>query len=124
MDEKKIPVLKKEDSSVHWIDLSKICFSSIDSREIAYHTSDEVYYHLKNLDELSLALGPKGFEKLDRGNLVQMSKITYYDSVYGKVFFDEVITSESDYATVSQSYIKKLEKSIDKDRDISKKNKT
>lgn len=119
MGNKQIPVLSQDLKSLHWLELSDICFTAIEGRSLAYYTIDTVYYHIRTLEELLIALQPEGFEKLDRVNLVCMNNITYYDSEYGKVFFDEVIDNQSIYTTVSSSYMRKVKIKLGKEKDIS-----
>lgn|SRR5690606_32935196 len=118
-NEKYIPVIRPDDRSFHWLDVREILYFGLDGRRIAYHTQDEVYHHIINLEELLDLLAPTGFEKLDRGISVQMDKITYYDSVLGKVYFDDPLHKNSSYATVSATCMRKVEKLLSKSRDIS-----
>ncbi len=117
-NEKYIPVIRPDDRSFHWLDVQEILYFGLEGRRVAYYTRDEVYHHIINLEELLDLLAPTGFDKLDRGINVQMDKITYYDSLLGKVYFDDPLHKNSPYATVSASCMKKVEKLLPKSRDI------
>ncbi|GIQ71157.1 LytTR family transcriptional regulator [Xylanibacillus composti] len=117
--EKYIPVIRPDDRSFHWLDVREILYFGLEGRRVVYYTQDDVYHHIINLEELLDLLAPTGFEKLDRGVNVQMDKITYYDSVLGKVYFDDPLHKNSHYATVSAACMKKVEKLLPKSRDIS-----
>lgn len=119
-EEKNIPVIKKEDNSVHWINIQDVCFSAVVNNQIVYHTRDEVYYHIKSFDELITTLSKEEFERTDRSSMVQMDQVTFYDSEYGKLFFDPVITKDSKYATVSRTYMSKVKAKLGPDKDIAK----
>jgi len=120
VNDKSIPVINKADNSVHWISMADINYTSLDERHIVYHTEDGIYHNILSLEDLTKVLAPVGFEKLDRGNLVQIEKITYYDSVMGKVYFDEVITKDTRYTTVAPRHMSKIKELLGKEKDIGK----
>jgi DNA-binding LytR/AlgR family response regulator len=118
MDQKCIPVIKKGDSSVHWLRLEDICYVSLEDRFIVYYTKDDAYYHLNKLEDILYVFMPEGFEKLDRSIVANMANLTHYDSQYGKVFFDEEVTPQSTYAPVSPIYLGKVKKLLGKVKDV------
>lgn len=121
MEDKKIPVLSEDLNNIHWIPLSDICYCALDGKSITYYTKDTVYYHIRTLEELATSFKPEGFDKLDRVNLVQIDNITFYDSEFGKVYFDDVIDTHSLYATVSSNYMRKIKQKLGPDKDIANK---
>ncbi|HEY8528607.1 MAG TPA: LytTR family DNA-binding domain-containing protein [Paenibacillaceae bacterium] len=68
-----------------------------------FHTRDGVYYYPYTLDEFLLLLGPRGFERLDRNNIVNMRQIRRYDPKTRTVFFDDREGPDVLYATVSEA---------------------
>ncbi|ANE48602.1 hypothetical protein SY83_22520 [Paenibacillus swuensis] len=108
----RMPVLKRVDSETNelvMLDLNEVLFINIESRNIVYHTSNEKFYQITTLSELSEHLREQSFDILDKTNLVNMNKIKSLDSKYGKLYFEENPTSGSTFASVSalQQKIKK-----------------
>ena len=119
MTDKHIPALKRGDNRVHWLSLREICYVALDDRSIVYHTADAEFIHPGKLEDITLALRPEGFEKLDRGVLVHLRNIKKYDSAYGKIYFSNEVTERSKYATLSPLYQSKLRQTLG-NPDISK----
>jgi DNA-binding LytR/AlgR family response regulator len=113
-----IPVIHRTDHSLHWLDVEDICYISMEERVIAYHTKEDIYYSLSKLEDVIQFFYPQGYEKVDRGNVVNVSAITYFDSTLGKVYFDENLTVDSKYATLSPVYHKRLRELLGKEREI------
>jgi DNA-binding LytR/AlgR family response regulator len=113
-----IPVIHRTDHSLHWLDIEDICYISMEERVIAYHTKEDIYYSLSKLEDVIQFFYPQGYEKVDRGNVVNVSAITYFDSTLGKVYFDENLTVDSKYATLSPVYHKRLRELLGKEREI------
>jgi len=68
-----------------------------------FHTRYGVYSYPYTLDEFLLLLGPRGFERLDRNNIVNMRQIRRYDPKTRTVYFDEREGPDAIYATVSEA---------------------
>lgn len=120
MADKRIPALRKGDNSVHWLSLRDICYVALDDRNIVYHTAEDEFIHPGKLEDIALALRPEGFEKLDRGVLVQLRNIKKFDSLFGKMYFSSEVTEHTKYATLSPLYQSKLRMATSKHNDISK----
>ena len=73
------------------------------SRGPQFHTRHGVYYYPYTLDEFLQLLGPRGFERLDRNNIVNMRQIRRYDPKTRTVYFDEREGPDAIYATVSEA---------------------
>lgn len=118
-----IPVMKKiksekDEIEIHMLDVSDIWYVSVDSnRFVVYHTEHEVYYQPNNMEQVLAFLKFHQFEKLDRGMVVNVKNIKSFDHEFGKVFFEENLTNESKYATVSYSKTNKLKKILESNDD-------
>jgi len=73
-----------------------------------FHTRDGVYYYPYTLDEFLMLLAHRGFERLDRNNIVNMRQIRRYDPKTRKVYFDEGDSPEARYTTVSEANVCKV----------------
>ncbi|PYI57076.1 LytTR family transcriptional regulator DNA-binding domain-containing protein [Paenibacillus flagellatus] len=115
-------VIKKEKKGKHIstekLDLLEdVCHIGVENRTITYHTEDETYYQISTFEEMSKILEQYGYEVADRGSLINMKKITKLDTEFSRVFFDEHITNESRFATVSAANIKKIKKYLESKRE-------
>lgn len=124
LEQIRIPVVLRDGSNggkgkLHLLNVSEICNITTDGRLLIFETQDQIYYTLATLDEIGKLFAPLfGFSKIDRSNYVQTDLIKCYDSVMRKVYFEEPVTSNSKFATISErkvSYIKKL---LGKEKDI------
>lgn len=99
----KMPVLRKRDDVTELIelDLSDVLYIHIENRNIVYHTADEKYYQITRLSELEEHLSDKGFDLLDKTNLVNLNKVQYFDEKYGKIYFQPTPGPNSKYASVA-----------------------
>lgn len=110
----RIPVIRKlkngdEEFEVHMLDLADIWYVGVENkREIVYHTKDEIFYHPATMEQILAVLKMHGFEKLDRGIVVNLKNIKHFDEEFGKVFFEEQPTKDSKFATIAFLNIKKL----------------
>ncbi|CAM3838861.1 LytTR family transcriptional regulator DNA-binding domain-containing protein [Cohnella lubricantis] len=78
------------------------------SRGPEFHTSNEVYYYPSTMEEFQILLSGQGFERLDRVNLVNMSRIKGFDPKARKVYFEYPWTAETPFATVSEANVHKV----------------
>lgn len=97
--------------SLEQINLYDVDFIETEKRRIVYHIGADTYYQIASKAELDEFLIHKGFDPLDRPNLVNLRKIRKFDEDYGKVYFVENPDSKSKSATVAKikyQFIKKL----------------
>jgi DNA-binding LytR/AlgR family response regulator len=84
------------------INMDDVDFIENDGKRAVIHIGEEKYYLIQNKTELEEWLSTRGFDMLDRSNLVNMTKIKSFDEEYGKVYFTEHPTKESKYAIVAR----------------------
>lgn len=113
-----IPVIQRKDNSLHWLNTEEICYISMDERVITYHTKVDVFYNLSKLEDVILFFNPQGYEKVDRGNVANLTAVTCFDSTHGKIYFDETITRDSKYATLSPVYLKRLRQLLGREKEM------
>jgi DNA-binding LytR/AlgR family response regulator len=105
---------KNNNSECIMLDIRDVVYIVIEDRNVVYHTNDSKYYHLMpSLSVMELHCEQFGFQKLDRINLVNTRKIKSFDDESGKVFFDDEVSKDSKYATVSYVNKNKLKASIE-----------
>lgn len=99
----KMPVLSRTDDGTELVELElgEVLYINIEDRNIVYHTADRKYYQITKLSELDEHLFGIGFDLLDKTNLVNMNKVKYFDSRFGKIFFEVSPTKHSKYASVA-----------------------
>lgn len=88
--------------SLEQINLYDVDFIETDKRKIIYHIGENTYYQINNKSELNDFLINKGFDPLDRPNLVNLNKIRKFDEEHGKVYFVEHPNANSKFATVAR----------------------
>jgi len=99
-----IPVLRKKnehETELYLLNLNDVLYINIEKRNIVYHTAEEKYYHLSTLSELYDHFFDRGFDLLDKTNLVNLNKIKKMDGKQGKIYFEENPSDDSKYATVA-----------------------
>lgn len=97
------------------LDLNDVIYMHMEDRTVVYHTLNEQFYHLApSLSIMARHTAAFGFEKLDRINLVNMSKIRHFDDEFAIVYFEpkEQITKKSKFATVAFLNKSKLKKRL------------
>jgi DNA-binding LytR/AlgR family response regulator len=93
------------------INLDHVDFIENDGKRAVFHMEDEKYFLITNKAELEECLSTRGFDALDRANLVNIKRIRAFDREYGKVFFKEQPNNSAKYATVARikySFVEKL----------------
>src|SRR5690242_15409941 len=70
------------------MDLREILFLTVTKNEIKFHTRDGIFVPPLSLYDYSLILAQAGFDSLAQSNLVNIKKITRYDSDSNIAFFD------------------------------------
>lgn len=118
-----IPVIKKPKNvnaeiEFHMLDVNDIWYVGVDSHKfVVYHTEHDKFYQPSNMEQVLAFLKSHQFEKLDRGMIVNVGNIKHFDQEFGKVFFEQDITNDSKYATVSFSKARKLKDLLDSNDD-------
>ncbi|MDF2670505.1 MAG: hypothetical protein K0R67_2811 [Paenibacillus sp.] len=99
----KFPVTRDlvHDLNMILLDAEDVLYMEVEERTVVFHTADDKFYLLDTLSELAKRMGPLGFQKLDRINLVNMNKIEQFDDVNCKVYFDAETSGHSKSTTVS-----------------------
>jgi len=79
---KLMPVVKRvgKDFEIVEIPLADVLFQHIEAGVIKYRTAYGVFAHISTLEEMERYLSGEGFRRVERGYLVQMSKIERYDA--------------------------------------------
>lgn len=84
------------------INMEDVDYFENDGRKAVLHIGEEKYYLITTKSEIEEWLMPRGFDVLDRSNLVNLKKIKDFDEQYGKVYFTENPTKDSKYAIVAR----------------------
>lgn len=105
----KIPVVRrlsrKEFEIVH-LDLNDVLFTFVEGSVIKYQTKTEVFSQISTLEEQERLLSTMGFKKLERGYLVQMDKVEWFDEETCQVFFERYPSKQAPSAPVSRVHRK------------------
>lgn len=118
---KRIPAFGKDDLQLYWIDIDEIYHIAVEKNQIIYYTKEGAFLQVRTLEDYSVALERDGFIRTDRGSLVSLDKVTYYDSTLGKIYFDDPLQSNSHYATVSRAIMSRLIEILPREKDVSTK---
>lgn len=70
------------------VDISDICFITMDEKIPVFHTLHGVYYQIVTLHSLQKILSSFGFEPLDKTNIVNLNKIVWIDESKRTVHFE------------------------------------
>lgn len=73
-----------------------------------FHTKRGIFYYPTTLEEFQALLGESGFERLDRGYLVNLNHAKAFDKKTRKVYFEDPWSKESMFATVSEANMHKV----------------
>lgn len=74
-----------------------------------FHTKEGMYFYPSTMEELQILFNEAGFERLDRTNLVNMNHVQAFDPKARKVYFEYPWSKESQFATVSEANVKKVQ---------------
>lgn len=85
-----------------------VYYIGIENRILVYHTKEGSYYQINTFEEMSNVLEQFGFAVVDRGSLVNLGKVAKLDTEFSRVFFEEEVTKDSIFATVSAANFKKI----------------
>ncbi|WP_020619669.1 LytTR family transcriptional regulator DNA-binding domain-containing protein [Paenibacillus daejeonensis] len=112
----KIPVTrdKHNDTDVVMLDVADILYIQTEEGVLVFHSEKDHFYPLvPSLSAYLRHLGPMGFRKLDRINLVNSSKIKAYDHELGKVYFGPHDLPRVKSATIAFMHKVKLRQEIE-----------
>lgn len=119
-----IPVIERNNTNAGemvMIKLVDICSITTDGRHLILDTVEGTYHMLGTLDEVGEYLAPAiGLKKIDRVNYIHPDKVTYYDSLYRKIYFDETITDNSKFATIAHRYMNVVESLLGEEKDLAR----
>ncbi|GGD75161.1 LytTR family transcriptional regulator DNA-binding domain-containing protein [Paenibacillus nasutitermitis] len=108
-----IPVVKKlskKDFVIEMIAVADVLYTYIQDGTLMYQTKRETYSQISTLEEQERFLMTNGFQKVERGYLVQMNKIEYFDEERSCVFFEQHPASkDAPNAPVSRIHKKDVE---------------
>jgi len=74
-----------------------------------FHTKEGMYFYPSTMEELQILFNEAGFERLDRTNLVNMNHVQAFDPKARKVYFEYPWSKESQFATVSEANLSKVQ---------------
>ena len=108
-----IPVvrrLSKKEFDIETINVSDVLYTYIQNDTLMYQTSDGTYSQISTLEEQERFLNTRGFQKVERGYLVQMDKVEYFDEERSCVFFERPpAAKDAPNAPVARVYRKDVE---------------
>lgn len=88
--------------TIEEINLDEVDMIETVNRKIVYHIGDVTYYQITNRSDLDDILSKRGFDNLDKSNLVNLRKIRNFDEELGKVYFTENPNKDSKFALVAR----------------------
>lgn len=92
------------------IDIDDVIYIESGERTVIIHTIDGEYYPLMpTLSTFEHHMKKHGFNRLDRTNLVNTTKIKDFDESRSLVYFEKPVTKKSKFGTVSSSAKKMVE---------------
>ncbi|WP_123041617.1 LytTR family transcriptional regulator DNA-binding domain-containing protein [Cohnella candidum] len=74
-----------------------------------FHTKDGMYFYPTTMEELQILFKDVGFERLDRTNLVNMNHVQAFDPKARRVYFENPWSKDSQFATVSEANVSKVQ---------------
>ena len=98
--------LNRQEFEIVMLDLNDVLFTYIENNVIKYRTKSEVFSQISTLEEQERFLSTMGFKKLERGYLVQMDKVEWYDEETHQVFFEPYPSKNAPSAPVSRVHRK------------------
>lgn len=98
--------LSRQEFEIVMLDLNDVLFTFVENSVIKYQTKSEVFSQISTLEEQERFLATMGFKKLERGYLVQMDKVEWYDDETHQVFFEPYPSKNSPSAPVSRVHRK------------------
>jgi len=100
--------LLDEDGKPVEVELEEVLAIRPTSNGPEFHTKRGTFYYPTTLEEFQSLLGESGFERLDRGNLVNMNHAVAFDKKTRKVYFEDPWSKDSLFATVSEANMHKV----------------
>jgi len=104
---------RNNNSEVILMDMTDVLYIQIEDGAVVFYTDEGRFYPLvPSLSMYAKHTEAFGFHRLDRTNLVNMSKIKAFDEHRGIVYFDEAAEPAGPSATVAFMNIGKLRNMI------------
>lgn len=101
--------LLDSDGNARTIDVSDIISIRPTAGGPEFHTKEGMYFYPSTMEELQILFNEAGFERLDRTNLVNMNHVQAFDPKARKVYFEYPWSKESQFATVSEANLSKVQ---------------
>lgn len=105
----KMPVvrrLNRKEFEIVYLDLNDVLFTFVEGSVIKYQTKREIFSQISTLEEQERLLSTVGFKKLERGYLVHMDKVEWFDEETHQVFFERYPSKAAPSAPVSRAHRK------------------
>lgn len=97
--------LSKKEFEIVDLNLKDVVYSSIESGVITYVTEGgHKYYQISTIEEQERYLERRGFRKVERGYLVQMSKVVGFDDERHTLYFENNPGPNAPRAPVSKPH--------------------
>ncbi len=109
----KMPVVRRlgrKDFEIVMVDMNDVLFTYVEGSVIRYQTKSEIFSQISTLEEQERLLSTMGFSKLERGYLVQMEKVEWFDEDTFQVFFERHPSKAAPSAPVSRAHRKDIPK--------------
>ncbi len=104
---------RKNEGEVIMMDMADVYYIQTEDGAVVFYTSQgKVYPLVPSLSLYAKHTEDIGFERLDRTNLVNVSKIKAFDEKRGVVYFEDEMTPESPSAIIAFMNIGKFKKLI------------
>ncbi|WP_028560906.1 LytTR family DNA-binding domain-containing protein [Paenibacillus pinihumi] len=106
-----LPVIRRlgcENSEIVELDLNDILYVSRFKDRIIYHTEEEAFAQILTFAEQVRAFERHGFQRIERGYLVQTDKVSGYDEKLSVVLFGSNPNNLALSAPVATSYRKQF----------------
>jgi len=99
--------MNKETGEAEKILLDDVLFILVTGKDLTIHTHHGVYRPVQTLEDFTEHLKVRGFEQLDRSNLVNMARVTRFDP-YSKIAFFEYDDLPTKACNVSRRNLSKI----------------
>jgi len=109
----KMPVVRRlgrKEFDIVMLDMNDVLFTYVEGSVIRYQTKSEVFSQISTLEEQERLLSTMGFCKLERGYLVHMEKVEWFDEETYQVFFERHPSKAAPSAPVSRAHRKDIPK--------------
>ena len=100
--------LGRKEFDIVEIDLDDVLFTYVEGSVIKYQTKTEVFSQISTLEEQERLFSTMGFAKLERGYLVHMEKVEWFDEDTYQVFFERHPSKALPSAPVARAHRKDI----------------